>query len=366
MRVLYVITGLGVGGAERQVVDLANGMHKRGFDVAICYLTGSIDVAPNAEIPCYGLGMTGHPLGVFAAMRKLRRIVRAFQPDVIHSHMVHANLLSRLLRLTLSVPRLICTAHNTNEGGRLRMAAYRLTDTLADLSTNVSREAVEAFVKMKAAPAHRMVAIHNGIDVEAFTVRPEKIAPLRQSLGLNAADRVLLAVGRLAPSKDYPNLLQAFAAVQADAPDLRLLIAGEGELRPQIEQLIHTLGLGANVTLLGIRRDVADLYALADVYVMSSAWEGFGLVVAEAMAAHRVVVATDCGGVKEVLGGCGFLIPAQDSSALARGIRSALGLTQAQAEEMGRKARRHVERHYSLDTVLDKWQQVYQGKALAS
>ena len=170
MKNLLVITGLGMGGAEHVVVNLADALVVRGHHVKIAYLTGDALVFPNnANIEVVSIGMKGKGVkDFFKAYIKLRVLIKGFKPDVVHSHMIHANLLSRLVRLTAKVPKLVCTAHNTNEGGRLRMLAYRLTDKLANISTNVSEEAVEAFIKAGAVKSGRMVSVTNGIDTNRF------------------------------------------------------------------------------------------------------------------------------------------------------------------------------------------------------
>ena len=122
MKVLFVITGLGVGGAERQVVDLATRLVQLNHQVKICYLTGSpANLSIPNQIELIGLGVRKSVWGFFMAYAALRRVILRFQPDVVHSHMVHANILSRLVRLTTPIARLVCTAHSTNEGGKLRM-----------------------------------------------------------------------------------------------------------------------------------------------------------------------------------------------------------------------------------------------------
>ena len=99
----------------------------------------------------------------------------------------------------------------------------------------------------------------------------------------------------------------------------------------------------------------------ADVFVLSSAWEGFGLVVAEAMAAERVVIATDSGGVAEVLGGNGFLVAARDSEALAESMQAAAALSDESANEYGRKSRQYIVEKFGLNSVVDRWEAIYAG-----
>lgn len=356
MRVLLVITGLGVGGAERQVCDLADGLNRLGHEVKLLYLTGSAVVTPaSAGVAIHGLGMGKNPLSFLGAIRALKRHIESFRPDVVHSHMFHANILVRLARLSCSIPKLISTAHNTSEGGRFRSFLYRITDSLADLSTNVSDEAVEAFVENGAVPKGRMIVVYNGIDLSRFHC----VDPQERSRSND--DLVILAVGRLHPQKDYPNLLRAFSLLPPtfSGQRLRLDIVGEGAERNALVVLAKGLGIESRVHFLGIRSDVPKLMNQADLFVLSSAWEGFGLVVAEAMACEKRVVATDCGGVAEVLAGNGILVPPRDHKALAEGIQMTLAMGPDEAKLLGRKARAHIERTFSMDVILSRWQEIY-------
>ncbi len=362
MKIILMSTGLGMGGAERQVCDLADQFVSMGHEVMLISLTGETVNKPTLpSIRLVALGMRKTPLGFLSAYWKTRQLISSYKPDVLHSHMVHANIFARLLRLAVKIPHLICTAHNTNEGGRLRMLAYRLTDSLADFSTNVSKDAVHAFLKKGACKPGRMIAMHNGIDTHRFhfdeCARKEK----RAELGLNDHTPLLLAVGRLTEAKDYSNMLQAFALIDSLAVQPRLAIAGVGELGPQLEAEAERLGVSARVHFLGLRRDIPELMSAADLYVMSSAWEGLPLVIGEAMACENPVVATDAGGCGELMGNIGAVVPVKNPEALSRAVQEVLALDTEQRRHIGKNARNRIIEHYSLQNVASTWLNIYQG-----
>ncbi len=360
MRILLVITGLGVGGAERLVTNLADRFVQAGHEVCLAYLDGKAILAPDDPRVCIvKIGLNKNPLSLLIAFARLYRLVRNFKPDVVNSHLVHANILVRILRLIAPIPRLINSAHNSNEEGRFRMLAYRLTDCLTDISTNVSNEAVGAFIEQKAVKPGRMIAMHNGISIQNFSFSPSIRLEMRQQLGFTDDCILILAVGRLNEPKDYPNLLKSFSLLPSEASMITLLIAGEGSLRSSLENLAVTLGVADKIIFLGIRHDVPALMSACDVFVLSSAWEGFPLVVGEAMASERVVVATDCGGVREWIGDTGFLVPPQNSEALGEALNKAIQLPLTERLKLGRLARKRVESLYSLDVVSEKWLQFY-------
>lgn len=357
--IFFCITGLAMGGAERQVCDLADNLTSRGYQVKIAYILEPVIVQPKSEnIELIWLGGKKSPLSMLKAFINLIKVIKKYQPDVVHSHMYHANILSRLAKVFTALPRLICTAHSNNEGGQLRMLSYRLTDSLADVFSNVSQDAVKEFEKKKAVAVNKMIATHNGIDTETFRFNSASRSLIRSNYNFEDK-KIFIAIGRFHAAKDYPNLLNSFSDLVQKKSAVHLFIVGGGELRSSIEQMIADKNLTDHVTLLGIRKDVPELLSAADVFVLPSAWEGFGLVVAEAMACERVVVATDCGGVAEVLGQEGFLVPPKDSNALMLAMEKAISLSDEEAKTMGAAARKRILEHYSLDSVVDNWLKIY-------
>jgi glycosyltransferase involved in cell wall biosynthesis len=362
MKITLIITGLGMGGAENQVVNLADQFAALGHRVLLIALTGEAVVSPRysaVAVECLGANKTLP--GLWLAYRRAARLLREFKPDVVHSHMVHANIFSRLLRLTVSIPRLICSAHSSDEGGAGRMWAYRLTDGLADITTNVSQDAVNSSIQRGAVRLRKIIAVVNGIDCDRFQFNPESRSTLRENLKLPDGCQALLAVGRFTEAKDYSNLLNAFASLCKTRTDCVLWIAGAGDQQAVFEAQANDLGIAEKVSFLGMRRDIHELMSAADVFVLSSAWEGLPLVVGEAMACERLVVSTDAGGIREWLGDLGYVVPTRNSEALAAALIQGLEMSSQEKESQGRIARERVIQHYSLGAVTEKWLKVYAG-----
>ena len=362
--IVFVVNALTHGGAEIQVSRLARGLARRGWKVAVVSMIRPEALVPELEaagVAVHCLDMTPGVPNPLAILR-LRRILNRFRPQIVHSHIAHANILSRVTRMITSVPVLVCTAHNTNEGGRMLMLAYRYTDWLADVTTNVSVAGVRRQVEMRSARPDRVQFMPNGLDLDHFRPDPALRAEARR--GLNVGDKfVWLAVGRMEEAKDYPNLLNAFAALSARRPDAHLLIAGQGKLDGELRALAGGLGLADRVRFLGVRGDVAAVMNAADAYVMSSRWEGMPLVLQEAAAVGLVIVATDVGGNAEVVrhGESGHLIPAGDSQALATAMFDVMGLSPERRHEMGQLGRSYVESRFGMEQVLTHWETLYRG-----
>ena len=366
MKILLVSTGLGMGGAERQICDLSDELCDLDNDVLIISLTGNSIVKPrNTKVEIAELNMKKTPVGLITALCECRRILKRFNPDVVHSHMIHANIFTRILRIFTKMPILVCTAHNTNEGGKWRVLAYRYTNFLADINTNVSDEAVEAFLNAGAVKSDQMITVGNGFDDKRFSFSEQARVEKRQQLNLSDDTFLYLAVGRLEEQKDYPNMLNAMVVVVKEAINsgkkIKLGIIGQSYLELQLKQLTKDLGLDDYITFLGLQRDVECWLSAADCFVLSSEYEGFCLVTAEALLTECLVVATDCGGVKEGVGDGGFIVPPKNSAALAQAMINAMSISKQEREVIVKKGRDRIIQFYSIRAIANKWLEIYQG-----
>lgn len=362
-RISFLITGLARGGAENQVVNLATQLKLRGWDVHIVSMVALMEFEAElaeAQITVDCLDMRRKVPDPRGAVR-LVRVLRRRSPDVLHCHMVHANLLGRLVRPLAGVPVVICTAHNMNEGGRSRELAYRMTHTLADLTTSISHAAAQRYIEVGAVPEGKIRVVPNGIDTSRFRADSDVRRQSRAQLGL-ADEFVWLAVGNFCPAKDHANLLTAFAEVLKARSDAQLLLVGEGPLKGQARTMADTLGIGTRVSFLGRRMNVSALMNAADAYVMSSAWEGMPVVLLEASAAELPIVATDVGGNREVVEDevSGLLVPAHDPRTLADTMMRLMRFSKNELSLMGKHGRANTVHKYDLGQVVDQWETIYE------
>jgi glycosyltransferase involved in cell wall biosynthesis len=369
MRIFLLSTSMGMGGADQQILILARAMRARGHQVRIVALAplGPMGLEARAEgIPTESLELRRR-LGDVPRLVRLVRMVRDWRPDVLHSHMVHANLLARAVRPVVRMPPLVSTIHSIYDGGWLRMTAYRLTNGLVDRFTIISRLAAERYVGIGAVPARRLQIVPNAVDTERFRRLAQARTAVRKELG--AGDEFLwLAVGRFEEAKDYPTMIAAYARLAAARPGSRLLLVGKGSLREEVEKAVQANGLEQRVRFLGVRRDVPELMSAADGYVLSSAWEGMPVVLLEAAAVELPVVATRVGGNAEVVehGTTGILVPPHDAAALAVGMEGIEALTPEARAAMGAAGRALVEQRYGTSRVMDMWERLYSEVAPGS
>jgi glycosyltransferase involved in cell wall biosynthesis len=358
MRIAYVLTSLGIGGAERQALSLAERMAARGHAVALFVLRGRQSQEWPTTLDVVRLGMRGNPISILAVLAKARRLLRVFQPDVIHSHTYPANMAARLLKLLIKKSVVLSTIHNVYEGSWPRMLAYRLTDGLSRHTTAVSQAAADRYVRLRAVPARKSSVLTNGINTVEFVPNPERRTRMREEMG--AGDEfVWLTAGRIAPAKDYPSLLDAFARVRAIEPSACLWVAGEAEGASSAGIQALAADLGGSNRWLGLRRDMPALLDAADGFVLSSAWEGMPLAVGEAMAMEKPVVATDVGGVRELVGEAGVFVPAKSPEKLAEAMLEMMRRTGEERRRLGMAARERIAAQFSMDAKADEWEALY-------
>ena len=359
---LFVITGLAVGGAETQLVRVATRLKQRGWDVRVVTLIpprAYEEVLSQAGIPVMTLGIRDKRPPLRPVWR-LARIIREWKPAIVHSHMVHANLLTRVTRLLAPVPVLICSARSIQEGGRLRDWMYRVTDPLCDLTTHVCEAGAQRYIRERMVSPHKMRVVYNGVDTERFLPDGQVRLRIRREAEIGK-QFVWLAVGRLEAPKDYPTLIRAFARVSAAREDTLLWIVGDGPLRGQLEALSREMGLQLGVRFWGLRGDVSNLMNAADAFVMSSSWEGLPNALIEAQACGLPAVVTDVGGNAEVVihEETGFIVPPQNPDALAEAMLRLMSLPAEMRQQMGALARQRVEQQFSLESVVTQWENLY-------
>jgi glycosyltransferase involved in cell wall biosynthesis len=373
-RLLLLTASMGRGGAEQQIVDLAVALRARGWTVAVLMMlehsdahSDHMDALAAAGIEFTSLGMT-RGQATLSALLGYRSFVRRWRPDVVHSHMVHANLLARIGRVFAPRVPVVSTVHNVVEGkegvggmkgSRLREIAYRLTDRLASATTAVSNAATDRYIRVRAAPRDRIVTMPNGFN---FSHHPVPLgAPEAVRRELRAEGSFLwVTAGRLVPEKGHDLLLRALQAIRQVHPNVRLAIAGEGPEQEALGRLIRELELEGSATLLGLRRDVPAILAAADAFVLSSYVEGLPMVLLEAAAQGLPIVSTDVGGCREVaLPELGAVITETSAAAIATGMLHVMDLSADERAEIGQALQNHVRSEFNLDTIVDRWERLY-------
>jgi glycosyltransferase involved in cell wall biosynthesis len=369
LNVLQVIPTLDRSGAEKQMALLAAGLPRDRFRVEVAALTrlGPLECSlRDAGIP---VTLIGKRLKIDPfAWNRLTRFMTERKFDVVQTWIFAANVYGRVAAHRAGVPVIITAemAVDLWKGrGQLRMDRFlsRWTDRVVGNS-----KAVVEFYAQAGIPRDRLSCIPSGIgDEEPPPVDPDGV---RRSLGLEPGCPLVLFVGRLAPQKGVKDLIAAFDLLQHVRPDFRLLIAGEGPLREELEELASAFRLDRFVRFLGHRADVPALLAASDLLVLPSYFEGLPNVVLEAMRFRKPVVATAAPGTTEVVvdGETGILVPMHQPTALAQAIRVVLDDREL-AARFGEAGRARAEAEFHVTTMVDRFAGLYEelsrGKGLA-
>ncbi len=353
----------GIGGAEQHLLALLPALRDRGVDARFLSLDGGLDSGRfHRALDERGVPWSRVHCGLDVSPRLAASVtsrVRTERADLLHTHMVHADAYGSLAAHLLRVP-FVSTRHNDD---RYLLGPFRHVDR--GLMHSVKRivaisDAVREFHVAAGLPAGKLETIHYGLD--ALPSARSETTP--EQAGIAAGAPLVLAVGRLIEQKDHATLLAAFALARQSHPDARLAILGWGPLEASIRERARRLGLEQSVLVLG-RVEPRDWLERADVFAHTSRWEGFGIVLLEAMLASLPVVATRVSAVPEIVvdGETGLLAPAGDASALAAGISELLDGPERR-HAFGVAGLRRAREHFSVATMTERTLSVYE-RALA-
>lgn len=350
-----------IGGAERQAMLLAKGLRRRGWQVSVVALSGGGGAAAVELLDC---GITFTSLEMRKGLAdprgwiRFHRWLKRERPDVLHAHLPHAAWLCRWSRLAAPVLVVIDTLHSSSTGKSGRRIGYTCSRWLPDHVTAVSQATAASHLVAGMVRKERLSILANGIDVPAWEPNAQARSAMRQLLGFRD-EYLWIAAGRLESVKDYPTLLRAFARAPRAA---RLLVLGAGPLEPELIALAAQLGLEQRVRFTGFEPNVERWMQAADGFVLSSRYEGLPMVLLEAGACGVPAVATDVAGTREVVinGVNGLLAKAGDAKSLGEAMTRLMSMPTEERYAMGERARQRVIAEFSLETVLDRWEWLYE------
>ena len=341
-----------IGGAERQLLLLAKELSARGWQVTVIALSGTAGASANklaaAKVGYLSLEMRKAWIDPQGWLRYLVWTARN-KPDIVHAHLPHATWFARCVRLLAPARVVIDTLHTSNLGSRARQRAYRLTNRLTNHITCVSTSVAGAAAAAGIAPRESLTILPNGVAIP--DIPPRRPRPSDSPFHW-------LAVGRLARVKDYPTLLQAFAALPG-RPTLQ--IAGSGPEEQPLRKLAAELNLQNRLQFAGFHSDIQPLLTAADAFVLSSLWEGLPVSVLEAAAHGLPAVVTDGPGTRETIqpGATGLIVPVGDTAALTQAMTQLMVMPPDQHSRMGVNARQFVEANFALPRIVDQWEHLY-------
>lgn len=359
---MHVVHTLLVGGMERLVVDLIEGLSPDRYDRYVCCLDQRGPLADELERH----GVTVYCLNKGPGIRgglpwEIRRLIRGLGIGVVHTHNLSGLLYGGLGAALARVRAIVHTEHGRELEYYHSPGLRGLERVLARLPNRVvavSQPLLDELRYTQHLPLSRLMLVSNGVRLNRYRAEPSP--DLRSRLGVEERDRVIGIIARLVPVKDHRTMLQAMAMVVGAIPEARLLVVGDGPLRGELEAEAARRGIASRVMFLGVRHDVPALLSLLEVFVLSSLSEGTSMTILEAMAAKCPVAATDVGGTSWLVHHekTGLLVPSRDPDRLARAILRLLN-DRAWAAQLGEAGYALVREKFRLEQVVRQYDALY-------
>ncbi len=355
MRVVHVVQSLGMGGQERLILDFSRELQKRGHDPIVVSMSPGGALRSEFE----GIRVVDVPRKQGfdpIIIARLSKRISELKPDVVHTHNPSPLCYAVPAARALGIRRIVHTKHGASVYGaksiRVAQLSTRMVTAFVAVSDKTRQQALD-----KERPSPKIThVIPNGIPLEKFKPDGNARIAMRKELGISDGAFVVGSVGRLFPEKGYDMLMRALAPQLG--PHFIIVLAGEGPHRSVIEAAIPEK-VKPFVKLVGLRRDVPNLLAGLDLFVLSSLSEGLPLVVPEAMAVGLPIVATAVGGLPEVVPKeVGYLVPSQDEAAFREAVLKVYETREGRLI-MGAHARSLALEQYSIGRMTDRYLALY-------
>lgn len=372
IHVVHVITTLTTGGAEWTLARLLDAWDRDEFSATVVSLAGDGPVGDHIATSGTEVVSLRMPRGIPdpRGLVRLVRLLRRQQPDVVQGWMYHANLVGGIAARLAGVKAIAWGIHHSDldpattkrrtrwtarAGARL---ANRLPHTVVCCSARARHVHAEIGY-----PPDKMIVVPNGFDLETFRPDPSARAEVRRELSVPDGAPLVGLTARFSPEKDHANFFAAAAVVSRRRPEARFVLCGPdvGAENPVLRELAERAGVARHTHLLGVRTDVPRITAALDVAVSASRSEAFPLSVGEAMACGVPAVVTDAGDSATIVGDTGEIVAVRDPDDLSEAILRMLSLGDRERTDLGLAARRRIEEHFSIATMVDRYEALYRG-----
>ncbi len=370
INLLYVVTKLELGGAQKQLLALINGLDKAKFRPFLfaaqegLLLPEALSINELTVIKSKCLERAINPLKDILALLEIRRFIKKNEIKIVHTHSSKAGILGRWAAKLAGVEVILHTVHGWSfhnyQPQPIRLLfkwLERLTARFTDRVIVVSEYDREKGLHNRIGRGGKYALIRYGIDYAEFQGERSGI---REELGIGKNDLLVGMVGCFKPQKSPQDFIRLASLSKQRMPDVKFLLVGDGVLRKSLVRLIRRLGLDKEVTLCGWRRDIPSVLSGIDIFVLTSLWEGLPVTVLEAMASLKPVIATDTGGVREVVkdGITGFLVPPKDMNKACE--RMALLLNDLQSRRrMGNEAGKELAMRFRVEDMVKDTEKAY-------
>lgn len=360
IKVFHLITSLEVGGAQHGMLLGLPRFDRDQYEHIVCSIMDRMQMASqfrDTGIEVRSLGLN-RKTDVGIALR-LRALLTELRPDILHTYLLHGNVLGRLMGRLAGVPVIIGSERTIGQARRWGRLATRLTNPLTDaveVNSEIGGKSIEQDLGV---PSEKIEIVRSGLDLSSFSDANQRNV-LRSEFGVSDDEHLIVYMGRLRKVKGVEYGLRAFSIAASQRPEIRMVLAGEGDQREFLRSLAQELGISERVSFVGVRNDVPNLLAAADSVLMPSLTEGFPRTAIEAMAAGKPVIATNVGGTPEAVvdGETGILVASKDVEALASAIVKLTVDVNLQTR-LGKAGRKRAEVNYSVDNYVARLDEMY-------
>jgi glycosyltransferase involved in cell wall biosynthesis len=354
---------LDYGGGEQCTESLVKYIDHQQFELRVCTFWEPGQIAAKIQ----RMGVPVDVLDVDPAIRNpwatytLTRYLNRHEPHILHAAVAEANFHAALAGRLSGTPILIGEEVGTPERSGPARAIFGLMHRLLDRTVGVSRATCDYLAEREFAPRDSVELVYNPVDASFFD------SPAPDDRAESPADRPfrIITVGRLIPEKNFDGLLEAFALLAIDRNDIELQVVGDGPMADALHEKSSRLGLSAKVEWLGYRNDVRELLADADLFVLPSISEAYGIAMVEAMAAGLPVVGSAVGGIPEVLGPLAddWAVPPREPRAWADTIERIVEMSPSRRSALGSRLRERARRQFSPDQYISRITDLYRRLA---
>lgn len=362
IKVAFLIRSLEYGGAERQLITLANALDKNCFDVSILcfYSGGELEKQLDDSVQVIDLEKRDR-WDILSFLWRLYQVLKEIQPAILHGYLNTPNLLTIFFKPFFPSTRMfwaiLATRVNYDNYGWLPAFLFRvecLCSQFADLIISNSDQGYKYHL-MQGFPKDKMVVVKNGIDTNLFKIDSKARSKIRAEWQVLPETILIGLVGRLDPMKDHNNFLQTAASLCKNIQNVSFVCVGSGkeDYTQKLHQLAAQLELVDKVKWVGKRADMSEVYNAFDIVVSSSCdGEGLAYVIGEAMACGLPCVVTDVGDSALIVGDIGLVVPPRNPKALASALQHLISLSSTQRAELGLRARERIEEDFGMQKLV--------------
>jgi len=366
VRLMHVVNGFGIGGAELKLLELVRLIHER-YSNRIVQTICSVGQGGVLHEAFEQIGVSAFVFSKrfafdFRQVQRVASLMRQEKTQIVQTTLFYADVIGTMAGILARVPIRISWETVSHENNVFhhpiqRRIGYRWAAKKMDRIVSVSSDVRRSLIQWRRIPAQKIDLIPYGVDLKKYKQnRPDCL----KALNLERNWPVIGTVGRLESYKGHPLLIQAIRRIAYDFPDMACIFVGDGPDRERLLSLAEKAGVGDRIRFLGFRKDIPELLGVMDLFVLCSYTEGLPNALLEAMAASLPIIASAVGGIPEVIQGgvTGLLVPPGDVEALSRALALLLRNPE-RMERMGRQARKFIQEHYSLETQLNGFIRLY-------